>query len=95
MEEYSSEETAEKLADDLVNAAIDKVTAAVAEVLTEPVVETTESVVSNDTVASNDAGVSNDTVDPADIEVDDFFHEDGTPIKAADFFPEPEAPTTL
>ena len=102
MEEYSSEETAEKLAGDLVNAAIDKVTAAVAEVLTEPVVETTESVVSNDTVASNDAGVSNDTVDPADIEVDDFFHEDGTPIKAADFFPEtgngssePEAPTTL
>lgn len=83
MEEYSSEETAEKLADDLVNAAIDKVTAAVAEVLTEPVVETTESV------------VSNDTVDPADIEVDDFFHEDGTPIKAADFFPEPEAPTAL
>ena len=95
VEEYSSEETAEKLADDLVNAAIDKVTTAVAEVLTEPVVETTESVVSNDTVASNDAGVSNDTVDPADIEVDDFFHEDGTPIKAADFFPEPEAPTTL
>ena len=97
MEEYNSEETAEKLADDLVNAAIDKVTAAVAEVLTETVVETTESV------------VSNDTVDPADIEVDDFFHEDGTPIKAADFFPEtgnsfpetgngssePEAPTTL
>ena len=102
MEEYSSEETAEKLADDLVNAAIDKVTAAVAEVLTEPVVETTESVVSNDTVTSSDTGVSNDTVDPADIEVDDFFHEDGTPIKAADFFPEsgngssePEAPTTL
>lgn len=102
MDEYSSEETAEKLTDDLVNAAIDKVTAAVAEVLTEPVVETTESVVSNDTVASNDAGVSNDTVDPADIEVDDFFHEDGTPIKAADFFPEPgnsspesEVPTTL
>lgn len=109
MEEYSSEETAEKLADDLVNAAIDKVTAAVAEVLTEPVVETTESVVSNDTVASNDAGTSDDVVDPADIEVDDFFHEDGTPIKAADFFPEtgnsfpesgngssePEAPTTL
>lgn len=83
MEEYSSEETAEKLADDLVNAAIDKVTTAVAEVLTEPVVETTESV------------VSNDAVDPADIEVDDFFHEDGTPIKAADFFPEPEAPTAL
>ena len=95
MEEYSSEETAEKLADDLVNAAIDKVTAAVAEVLTEPVVETTESVVSNDTVTSSDTGVSNDTVDPADIEVDDFFHEDGTPIKAADFFPEPGAPTTL
>ena len=94
MEEYSSEETAEKLAGDLVNAAIDKVTAAVAEVLTEPVEEATESVASNDTVASNDAGayndagVSNDTVDPADIEVDDFFHEDGTPIKAADFFPE-------
>ena len=90
MEEYSSEETAEKLAGDLVNAAIDKVTAAVAEVLTEPVVETTESV------------VSNDTVDPADIEVDDFFHEDGTPIKAADFFPETgngsseaETPTAL
>ena len=76
MDEYGSEETAEKLADDLVNAAIDKVTTAVTEVLTEPVVETTESV------------VSNDTVDPADIEVDDFFHEDGTPIKAADFFPE-------
>lgn len=96
MEEYSSEETAEKLADDLVNVAIDKVTAAVAEVLTEPVVETTESVVSSDT------GVSNDTVDPADIEVDDFFHEDGTPIKAADFFPETgngsseaETPTAL
>ena len=102
MEEYSSEETAEKLADDLVNAAIDKVTAAVAEVLTEPVVETTDSVVSNDTVTSNDTGVSNDTVDPADIEVDDFFHEDGTPIKAADFFPEAdngsseaETPTAL
>lgn len=96
MDEYSSEETAEKLADDLVNAAIDKVTAAVTEVLTESVVETTEPAVSNDTV------VSLDTVDPADIEVDDFFHEDGTPIKAADFFPEPgngssepEAPTTL
>ena len=97
MEEYSSEETAEKLADDLMNVAIDKVTAAVAEVLTEPVVETTESV------------VSSNTIDPADIEVDDFFHEDGTPIKAADFFPETgnsfpeasngsseaEAPTTL
>lgn len=82
MEEYSSEEIAEKLAGDLVNAAIDKVTAAVAEVLAEPVVETTESVVSNDTVTSSDV------VDPADIEVDDFFHEDGTPIKAADFFPE-------
>lgn len=102
MDEYSSEETAEKLTDDLVNAAIDKVTAAVAEVLTEPVVETTESVVSNDTVASNDAGASSDVVDPADIEVDDFFHEDGTPIKAADFFPESgnsspesETPTTL
>lgn len=102
MEEYSSEETAEKLADDLVNAAIDKVTAAVAEVLTEPVVETTESVVSNDTVTPSDTGVSNDTVDPADIEVDDFFHEDGTPIKAADFFPEAgngsseaETPTAL
>lgn len=96
MEEYSSEETAEKLADDLVNAAIDKVTAAVAEVLTEPVVEATEPAVSNDTVTSSDV------VDPADIEVDDFFHEDGTPIKAADFFPEPgngssesETPTTL
>ena len=102
MEEYSSEETAEKLAGDLVNAAIDKVTTAVTEVLTEPVVEDTESVVSNDTVASNDAGTSSDVVDPADIEVDDFFHEDGTPIKAADFFPEAgtgssesETPTTL
>jgi len=102
MEEYSSEETAEKLADDLVNAAIDKVTTAVAEVLTEPVVETTEPAVSNDTVTSSDTGVSNDTVDPADIEVDDFFHEDGTPIKAADFFPEAgngsseaETPTAL
>lgn len=89
MDEYSSEETAEKLADDLVNAAIDKVTAAVTEVLTEPIEEATEPAVSSDTVASNDV------VDPADIEVDDFFHEDGTPIKAADFFPEPEAPTTL
>lgn len=83
MDEYGSEETAEKLADDLVNAAIDKVTTAVTEVLTEPVVETTE------------PAMSSDVVDPADIEVDDFFHEDGTPIKAADFFPEPETPTTL
>ena len=96
MEEYSSEETAEKLTDDLVNAAIDKVTAAVAEVLTEPVEEATEPAVSSDTVTPSDV------VDPADIEVDDFFHEDGTPIKAADFFPESgnsspesEVPTTL
>lgn len=102
MDEYSSEETAEKLTDDLVNAAIDKVTAAVAEVLTEPVVEATEPAVPNDTVASNDAGTPSDVVDPADIEVDDFFHEDGTPIKAADFFPEAgngsseaETPTAL
>lgn len=36
-----------------------------------------------------------DEVDPADIEVDDFFHEDGTPIKTSDFFPETEPPTTL